>query len=348
MIQLFVLASGNNQIGLGHIKRSLILAEELLCQNVFVQYFSYENDRIADKLILQKCLLTHCELKDVKDVSYLINSIHSNEKKGVTPLLYIDSDDRSFYAASFQKKIVDAGIKLMYATLYNEYYYYAHILLNQNILATIQNFQTEEYTQRLLGPNFFLWGKGAKNMRVKNNYVKDGGMKIFINFGNADPNDLTSRMIRVLNKELTHFSEIIVVVGSLYENWGIVKRVVQEKDSSKYKLFRNPSNIFELMSQSDVAICSMGMTFWELTYQNIPAMILSGSIRERKVCDFMKSQSYAFKLGDFNNENWEEDWYKRLQDFIELKSMKSIKTKTLQKKINIKGTQFVVDAMLDM
>ena len=131
-------------------------------------------------------------------------------------LLHIDSDVREFYLPEFQKGIVNSGIKLMYATLYNDYHYYAHILLNQNILALAQEYSTEPYTKRLLGPKYFLWSKNAQVMDEFPANKVQKGTSVFINFGNSDPNNLTAKAVELVQLNASLFEKVIVVVGSLY------------------------------------------------------------------------------------------------------------------------------------
>jgi spore coat polysaccharide biosynthesis predicted glycosyltransferase SpsG len=346
MKELFVLASGNAKIGLGHIHRSLLLSSALSKRGIKVNYFNFDNDYIAENFILNCGTLIPCSNSDVENPNSILQIITNTKSALTEPLLYIDSDQKSFYASEYQKTIVRAGVKLMYATLYSEFHYYAHILLNQNIIALTQQYSTEDYTNRLLGPKYFLWKESAKTMVVKPDFKQEGTLNIFVNFGNADPNDLTSKLVTTLNNSLHLFSEVTVVVGSLYQGIDNLETIIQKEDGSKFRLLKNADNMFDLMQQADIAISSMGMTFWELTYQNIPSVILSGSVRERIVCDFMNSENYAFKLGDFEDVKWQEDWNTKLKLAFKNRSLEKLKTKELQKQVNINGVDSVVKFMV--
>ncbi|MFT4753488.1 MAG: UDP-2,4-diacetamido-2,4,6-trideoxy-beta-L-altropyranose hydrolase [Salibacteraceae bacterium] len=347
MMEVFILANGSAKIGMGHVFRSLTLVKYLKIMGVKSTYLSFDNDVLAN-LEIEK----YAKLINLENASDLLNSpqiiidvitrLASPEKKG---LLYIDSDIREFYNAGFQKAVVMSGIKLMYATLYNQYHYYAHILLNQNILALSQEYTTEGYTKKLLGPKYFIWSQKAQEMVPQKQIDLGQQVNLFVNFGNADPNNLTAKAVELITYSLEAFNKVIVVVGNLYLHSEALKKQVSSIPGNKIELHQNVTDMYSLMGKCNLGFSSMGLTFWELTYLNIPSFVFSGSDRERPVCEFVGAKGYAFRMGDFADYNWLEVWSKKWNDVLLEKKYSTLKTMELKQMVNINGTKLVANEM---
>jgi spore coat polysaccharide biosynthesis predicted glycosyltransferase SpsG len=347
-MKVFVLASGNSKIGMGHINRSLMLVRKLSVRGVKSYYFCYDNDITVNTELEKEANLVLIENQDfnlARTYCSLINTIVSENDQ---VLLYIDSDHEAFYSESFQKDLIRNGVRLMYATVKNQYHFYAHLILNQNIIALSQSYSTEVYTKKLLGPKYFLWPEKAMTMKPLSTEVIKAPYSLFVNFGNADPNNLTRKIWQIIKLNKTNFSKVIIVVGNLYNGFDELNREVQAFSNPKIQLFQNPENMYDLMQSCQVGISSMGMTFWELTYLNIPTMVLSASLREQKICDYISSEKYAVKMGDFDDENWERTWTDSLAEFSKDLGGNNLKTFELKNQINIQGIELVVDEMMNV
>ena len=131
----------------GHFWRCLSIANELSKFNIDIS-FLYSS---LKDVLLQK-------IKEYNYSSYQLNNntaqdfldiIKTKSPDKNSALLIIDSDNTSFYEKEFQLNIINSGIRLMIITVNNHFHYYAHILLNQNIIACYQNYSAENYTRKL-------------------------------------------------------------------------------------------------------------------------------------------------------------------------------------------------------
>lgn len=348
-MKVFVLASGNSKIGKGHISRSLMLVRKLREQGVRSYYFSYDNDEGVKAEITKEASSILVANHTIDAAETYTEIIKSMVPESETALLYVDSDYEPFYSESFQKSIVASGVKLMYATIKSEHHFHAHLVLNQNVLALSQAYSTEVYTKKMLGPKYFLWPEKA--MHIEPKLGADSNNKpnsLFVNFGNADPNDLTYKIWRIIKLNRSLFTKVVIVVGNLYKGFDKLKEEMEELADPTIHLYQNPSNIYELMQSCSLGISSMGMTFWELTYMKIPSLILSGSERERRVCDFISQENYAIKMGDFADEDWEVNWSVKLRGFVAEIKNNRLKTLDLKAQINIHGIDLVVDEIMGL
>lgn len=347
-MNIFVLASGNKSIGKGHINRSLSIVRKLKTVGADCRYFCFDNDESVN-LEIEKdatCVGLSTNEKVINNPDTYIEYIKSVTNENAPSLLYVDSDYLPFYSVTFQKEIVNAGVKLMYATLFDQFHFYAHIILNQNIIALSQNYTSEEYTKKLLGPKYMLWANEEVKSEEELKRVDNAGQRLFINFGNADPNNLSSKIWEVIKLTRSHFSRIIVVVGDLYPGFDELQKSIEEFSDPQIELHQSVRNMGGLMKVSDLAISSLGMTFWELTYLNIPSIIIAGSERELAVCNHISDKNYAFKLGSFNDENWLSKWTDSLESFMVKEGSGNLKTAELKKLINVNGLDLVVEEII--
>lgn len=95
---------------------------------------------------------------------------------------------------------------------------------------------------------------------------------ILIAMGGTDGENMTGFVINVLNQIKEKFKAIILVglgyphLEELHSNLRSV--------TFQFELYHNPQNIAEIMSKSDLAIISFGVTAYELAALNIPALYL--------------------------------------------------------------------------
>lgn len=301
----FFLTNGNSQIGLGHIKRCLILANEAKKQNIKSCFFTTENSAKANEVIEEngyKLFSLNIENSLSEDLLKIIKETACSSKA----LLIIDSDDQKFRDIVFQEKLLEAEVQFMYITLDNKSFFRSRYLLNQNILAPTLQYQTEDYTEKMLGSNYFIFDEGARAIEPKKNLKKKEKYNLFVAFGGADPLNLTSKIISYLDNIKDRLQKIYIIVGLLNPNLSEIISKAEESDLDIDVIF-NTSEIYNYMSKSDLAICSMGLTYWELTLHNIPCISISASQREEKVLDYLSEANYCLKLGYGNDFDSKKD-----------------------------------------
>src|SRR6478672_6950321 len=146
----FIYLNADNKIGSGHFWRCLNIANELIKYNITVK-FIYSSLSFFLREILQQSNYCHHEINSVEPHD-LIQTIENDKKSNSSSLLIIDSDNTYFFKKEFQLSIINSGNGLMIITINPAFHYYANILLNQNIIASYQNYTTESYTRKLFGP----------------------------------------------------------------------------------------------------------------------------------------------------------------------------------------------------
>ncbi|MBQ4820077.1 UDP-2,4-diacetamido-2,4,6-trideoxy-beta-L-altropyranose hydrolase [Aquimarina sp. MMG016] len=336
--KIYFIVNANSRIGFGHLKRCLLLAKEFNSKGIETVFLS---DNISKHMINEVQEKHELELFDTKK-SLLETSFHFINKE--QSLLIIDTDDQEFYESNYQKSIYERGIRFMYITIKNNISYYSHFLLNPNIIALATNYETQSYTRLMLGPKYFILDDNFKE--IKPNLRQESKTKnILLTFGSADPNNLTYKLLSILERYEHFFNKLRVVAGGLNTN---VDNIKKHKLLSKnnVEIYIDTKEMYKLMSDTDLAITSMGLTFWELTLHKVPCIAISGSEREKPVLKYIGKENYCYNLGDYDDKDWEKKWQTGLDKYIDNMNQYRSGLDKLYDHININGKTDLINQVI--
>jgi len=293
----FIYLNADNKIGSGHFWRCLNIANELIKYNITVK-FIYSSLSFFLREILQQSNYCHYEINSVEPHD-LIQIIENDKTSNSSSLLIIDSDNTYFFKKEFQLSIINSGTGLMIITIDPAFHYYANILLNQNIIASYQNYTTESYTRKLFGPEYFIFNEQFRKIGLRP--VKPIGKNIFIAFGSADPCHYTLQLVdRLLKAKCLGKYNFHVVIGALNQDYLKIKELC-EQHSDSVNLYYNLSDVSKVMLLCNIAICSAGLMFWELTLMGVRSILLSGSPREKSIAAFLHDKKFAYTFHHFDD-----------------------------------------------
>lgn len=341
IIKVSFFVNANSRIGGGHLSRCMLVAKELNKRGVETCFLFSDTDEASIKIVSKKHKTVKLNNEAVINPSTLIEQIIPGRS-----LLIFDTDLPEFYEKDYQQAFVKAGIRFMYITI-REDYYYSDIVLNQNIIALEQKIITETKTKKLLGPDYFIIDEVFRTSIKNTGRSKKPPFNLFVCFGGADPENLTGKTIEIIRQCSDLFNEVDIVIGGFNQNFKNIKTSLEESPESKITLHHNINYIDKLMQKADLAITSSGLTFWELTILGVPAFTIASSEREKAITDFLHKKKYTYKLGSYDN----------LPELARLSSIirevcqdldKKILFEELRKKINPKGVEKVVDEILGL
>lgn len=337
---VFILVNANSIIGSGHLVRCRIIAEELLKYNIkSVFIFSDTDPKYSDNI----SKLFDVIIIDKQPSNILENILNEISRFDENKLLIIDSDNCDYYTEHFQKRIINSGIKLMYITINSEYYFYSHIILNQNIIALEQEYKSKSYTKKLLGPDFFILSEKLREFNISPKSRKKTKLNLFVAFGGADYYNLTSKIIECLSIIGNNFESIDIILGGLNNNYENINHQIDELNINNIQVHYNTQEIYNLMDKADIAICSSGLTFWELAIFNVPSFMIASSEREKYITDYLDSKQYCKSLGHFDTLPSSKELAKTIDSLISEDYLQSINLNELNSKINLNGVEKVVD-----
>jgi len=267
------------ELGLGHVYRSLNLAQELNKHNLFFLIEDYGN---VSKLISERGFINifhlkpRCELKeDTKKTIKLIK-----EKK--INLVIID---KYKIPVSYLKKI-NAIVKSVYIADLWKYDYPADIVVNGFIGLKNQIILNKYGAKCCLGPKYQI---------LDRNFQKKGGQKkrvdLLATFGGFDENNL----IKLLLKNYEGGFALRIILGPSTKIQKI--KEYQKIFGNNISFLKETKNMAEEIKKARFGICSGGITSYEFACFNVPFAIICQAKHQMQTARVWDSLGIAKNLG---------------------------------------------------
>jgi UDP-2,4-diacetamido-2,4,6-trideoxy-beta-L-altropyranose hydrolase len=248
-------ADGNSQIGLGHVIRSLALADML--PKDYTRTFAIREPSETLKTQINQVCDQVFELpsaaNDMDEVKWLV---HSVVRSGDIVVL-----DGYHFTTDYQRIIKNNGNGLICIDDLYLNHFVADAIINHAGGVEPSNYSVEPYTKLYLGPAFallrqpFLEAAKCIPQRVDTHQA-------FINMGGADPHNHTLEVIkRVLLIPSIH--QIHVLLGSAYQALATIEAICITHPRIKLHHNLTAEAIRSLMEQCGVAICPPSSVSYE-------------------------------------------------------------------------------------
>lgn len=248
-MNIYIFAEGGIKIGIGHIKRTLILAKELSKNN---NVFYICRDKKENLYGIEKLTQEGMKTLVIRSDNFMDNMCLFNGD-----LLIIDNYDID---EKFIEKVKKSFRKIMIIDDLNRLSYYdVDILLNYNIYADEFNYNTNAKTKLLLGPKYLLINPLFKTNKKNFKKVKD----VLITVGGSDINNVTELIVESLCDFNYNFH---VVIGPFFNNKEWIHKYL---DKENIKFYHDPDMV-ALAKKVDLAISSCGSTVYELILSQVP------------------------------------------------------------------------------
>ena len=252
-----IYVNGNNTRGVGHIYRSLELADEFYSEPD-IYYDINQTDRsvfgsTAHNLIPVNGIGDLLQKVSEKGYNLFINDILT------TSIDYMIALKTSLPKA----KIInfeDDGEGILKADL---------------VINSL--YGEESLPQVKAGEKYYIANKLF--MFYKPIEIKDKVRNVFVSFGGADPQNYSDRLLSFAVKDDYKNYHFTVVLGRAKKN---VSNLMQYNDHENITVLYDVKNMPELMSRADVAVTSRGRTGYELAILGIPTVAMAQNQREEK------------------------------------------------------------------
>ncbi len=289
-------ADGSPEIGMGHIMRSVVLAEELKrggCQVVFMS----REDEATHKLLKEKSIEVHT----ISDESLPLHGDLMKEKETIKAVLKkIQPDvvvtDSYDITASYLETIKPYCKVLVSIDDLAEIEFCSDIIVNGNLKGEQMRYKTSNPDVKLLlGPRYILLGNQFRELQGKEKSL-DLIENILVTMGGGDVMNLTPKVIRAFSG-ISHNIAIRVMLGPAFNNLDEIKVAINESKRS-FEILRNPKNIAELMFQADLAVSGGGSTLYELAVAGTPSIVLCQARNQLELADALDKYGTVVNLGD--------------------------------------------------
>lgn len=252
-----IYVNGNNTRGVGHIYRSLEIADEFYCK----PYIFYDINQTDIRLFGKT---TH-KLNGVNGIGDLLNIC---EKEQFDIFINDILDTSIDYMIALRKALPNA--KIINFEDDGEGIYKADLVFNAL-------YEGEALPQVKYGDQYYISSKLF--MFYEPVTIKKRVENVFISFGGADPQNYTDRLLQIIEKEKYKGIQFTVVLGRAKKN---VNELMKYNKHKHINVLYDVCNMPELMSSCDIGITSRGRTSYELTMLGIPSVVMSQNAREEK------------------------------------------------------------------
>lgn len=302
MNTLFIRADATTDIGTGHVMRCLALAQAWQDQGGKVTFISHcENPAIRKRLIEEGLDFITIEKPhpDPSDFDRTMGVLRKFSEQNLKNPIWLVIDGYHFDAA-YQKRVKDAGYKLLWIDDYGHSdHYYADLVLNQNITADESFYiHREPDTRLLLGTHYALLRREFKQWRDWQREIPTVAGKVLVTLGGGDPNNVTLKVIRALKHLSIPGLAIKIIVGSANTNLQTLEREIS--DHTNLQLIKNAVNMPELMAWADIAIAAGGSTNWEIALLGLPALLLITADNQQAIAEALHNEGPVINMGWFN------------------------------------------------
>lgn len=338
---LVVRSDASSAIGTGHVMRCVALAQAWQDAGGRVVFATYDLSPAIEQLLRSE---------QVEIVRF------NSPPGGAQDAAQLEELSRAHHAdwavvdgyqfnAEYQRKVKDAGLKLLFVDD-NDHatHYFADLVLNQNAHACQDFYPSRTPQTRLcLGPRFALLRREFQAWREWKREMVPLARKVLVTMGGSDPENVTAIVVRALQEASIESLEAKVVVGAGNPHIDSLERVTNQSETN-VSLLKNVTNMPELMAWADVAVSGAGSTCWEMCLLGLPAILIDLAKNQRAVAKELDRKGVAIHLGSVGDVGPEKIASKLrwLLSSVETRTAMSVRAREL---VDGKGAERVVSAM---
>jgi len=237
--KVYIRADGNTDIGLGHVIRSLALANMIKDDFDCIFVTRFLTDYIENEA--RKACLNIIKLTESED--------HYNEFLSILTGNEIVSLDNYFYEVDFQEKIKAKGCKLVCIDDIHSYHFVADVVINHAGGLNADIYSKTPYTTLYLGTGFALLRPEFLSRRYNT------GNSMMISMGGADKYNNTLNILKLL--QYKNFGNICyVIIGDSYLHLDELKEFGNHSNLNM-RILKNLSaqEMASIMQDCKYAIC---------------------------------------------------------------------------------------------
>ena len=333
---LIVRADASTEIGTGHVMRCLALAQAWQDAGGEVAFAMARSTlAVEERLRSERVEIVKVE---AQDATQLIQLARARRAKWVT----LDGYE---FDAEYQRKIKDAGLKLMLVDDgWRPGHYFADLVLNQNAHARESLYaQREPYTRLLLGPHYAMLRREFAPWREFKREIAAVGNKVLVTMGGSDPDNVTLRVLEASPMVAVDGLEATVVVGGSNPHFESLERSASQSGKA-IRLVRDAANMPQLMAWADVAISAAGSTCWEMCLLRLPAMVIDLAPNQLPIAQELARTHVAIHLGGTKDVTAEQIGV-RLESLLQSSELRTAMSNRGRELVDGKGAQRVVCAI---
>lgn len=304
---LAIRADASARIGIGHLMRCKALGRAWKARGGEILFLSRCDSRDLIEGI-HECGFRFVRIEEghpsPSDIETTLSLLKEMSSKGLAATWVIL--DGYHFDSSYQRAIHEGGHRVMVIDDYCHLAEYrCDLLLNHNIYADSLQYPLHKGSRCLLGAKYALLGPEFRRRPGDGMKMPAHGNKVLISLGGADPEDVTSKILKALYSFEEPDIELKVIVGPANPRFREIEDAAHSAPF-RVEILGRVKDMPELMSWCDVAITGGGGTCLELFYTGVPFMTVVLSENQRPGAEWYAKRKLAINLGwhaDLTSEN---------------------------------------------
>lgn len=302
--KVYFRADGNSQMGLGHVIRSLALAEMLT--PVFECHFVIRKPLTTLKAQILDICHAIIELPETEDdISEAQTLARRFQPSDIVVL------DGYHFRTTYQQTIKGQGCKLVCIDDIHAYHFVADVVINHAPGLDTKVYSVEPYTQLCLGLDYSLLRKPfleAIQPKVKIEHFTN----VFICFGGVDLNNNTLKVIQDLDSYAPIKSmQVVVGAGNRYKD-AILKFANRSTRNILVAWNLDAESMVKTMKNCQLAIAPASTILYELSCMRIPTISGYYVDNQKNICQGFDQLGLIKNIGDLNKI---QDYQTIIKDF---------------------------------
>lgn len=144
-------------------------------------------------------------------------------------------------------------------------------------------------------PEFIPLRKEFQDINKKERKISRDVKKILVTLGGSDTYGFTPKVVHALSCVPSDV-EITVITGPAFQHTVQLNRAIREA-GRQFSIFKNVDNMADIMFSSEIAVCSGGITLFELACAGTPAVVICGEPFEDETAARMQDSGFGINLG---------------------------------------------------
>jgi len=287
--KIYIRTDGNSEIGLGHVIRSLALAEML------------KED--FDCIFATRFLTDYIQSEALKVCSDIVKLPESDEHFGVFLSILSGNEivvlDNYFFDTDYQRAIKNKGCKLICIDDLHDKHFVADVVVNHAPYVFPSDYSVELYTKCLLGTKYALLRTPFLHL-AKQPKEYGGVNNAFVCFGGSDYNNITQRVVERL-LSFNCIDKIFVITGGAYTH-KVELQILSDQSAGKILYYSNieAELLAEIMYNSDFAVIPCSSILWECMAAKLPVVTGYYVDNQKQNSDYFFDKNIGCVVGDFN------------------------------------------------
>lgn len=291
---LLIRADGGPTIGMGHLMRSIALAQawrDLGGTATLATAFPLDgfHGRVAREGLTSITLgVDPGSKQDAEATVELARSARAG---------YVAMDGYSF-GPDFQRTVSQTGIATACIDDYGHLdEYHVDMIVNQNLDSTDALYKCRpDSTRLLLGAEFAMLRRDFTNHARRSRVARTTGARLLVTLGGADPQNVTKRIVQSLG-DVPLDIEAAIVIGGANPHLSTVVEAAAASDGC-FRTFVDVPSLRRLMEWADVIVCGGGTTCWEAAFIGVPMIVMVVAENQVRIADALANHGVAINLGD--------------------------------------------------